>query len=455
MSTGEPADARLQRLLGGAALAALRARLRQRFERGAADGAFRLNDLSELECRALAGLLGRPPRRAGSMALDTAELDAALHHAGIASSLRHALERLDGPIVNRIAERTALQAQWDGLIAVCGTGRLAALLAQPRGVSLLKRLARSPEVAAQFLDATLAVLGQLPAVGIPRSRLAADLLGDAHGLDPGRPVASLVLAALRLGAESAEVPRTIMAQTRTGQLIEVGAESAEVPLTIMAADATRDDETLDEFVPRTFTADEASDESARAVWAGAGVLVNELARPALFLNLPSDDGSFHGRAPGEPDYLSLRALLRSPPRWTVAGRDVHVCENPNLVAIVADALGSLSAPLVCTDGMPGAAQRTLLIQLARAGARLRYHGDFDWAGLRIGNWVMRACGARPWRYAAADYLSAVGQLPVRGRSLGTDGVEADWDADLAAAMRTHGQAIDEEAIAASLMRDLG
>lgn len=412
MSTGEPADARLQRLLGGAALAALRVRLRQRFERGAADGAFRLNDLSEVERNALAGLLGRPPRRAGSMAVDTAELDAALHHAGIAPSLRDALERLDGPLVNRVAERTALQAQWDGLIAVCGTGRLAGLLAQPRGVSLLKRLARSPEVAAQFLDATRAVLGQLPAAGIPRSRLAADTLGDAHGLDPGRPVASLVLAALRLGAE---------------------VESAEGPL----------------------TADEANDESARAVWAGAGVLVNELARPALFLNLPGDDGAFHGRASGEPAYLSLRALLRSPPRWKVAGRDVHVCENPNLVAIVADALGSKSAPLVCTDGMPGAAQRTLLIQLAQAGARLHYHGDFDWAGLRIGNWVMRACGARPWRYAAADYLSAVGQLPVRGRSLGTDGVEADWDVDLATAMRTHGQAIDEEAIAASLMRDLG
>lgn len=411
MSTGEPADARLQRLLGGAALAELRTRLRQRFERGASDGAFRLSDLSEIERNALAGLLGRPARRAGSMALDTAELDAALHHAGIAPSLRHALERLDGPIVNRIAERTALQAQWDGLIAACGTGRLAGLLAQPRGVSLLKRLARTPEVAARFLDATRAILGQLPATGIPRSRLAADTLGDAHGLDPGRPVASLVLAALRQGAE---------------------AESAEGPL----------------------TADEANDESARAVWAGAGVLVNELARPALFLNLPSDDESCHGRAPGEPDYLSLRALLRSPPRWKVADRDVHVCENPNLVAIVADALASKSAPLACTDGMPGAAQRTLLIQLAQAGARLHYHGDFDWAGLRIGNWVMRVCGARPWRYGAADYLSAVGQLPVRGRNLGADGVEADWDADLAAAMRTHGQAIDEEAIAAGLVRDL-
>lgn len=403
------ADPRLLRLLGGAALAGLRARLRQRFERGADTGEFRLSGLSEVERNALAGLLGRPSRRAGSMALDVAELDAALRHAGIATSLRDALERLDGPIVNRAAERAILQAQWEHLFAGYGASRLAAWLAQSSGMSLVKRLGRNPAMAAPLLDAALAVLGKLPAAGIPRSRLAADILGDAHGLDQGRPVASLVLAALRLGSDSTEV-----------QVME----------------------------------DEAADESARAVWAGAGVLVNELARPALFLNLPIGNRSPPGPAPGEPGYLSLRVLLRSPPCWNVADRDIHVCENPNLVAIAADALGSNCAPLVCTDGMPGAAQRTLLLQLARMGARLHYHGDFDWAGLRIGNWVMRACGAHSWRYAAADYLAALRGLPVRGRSLGADSVEADWDADLTQAMRTHGLAVDEEAIAAILVQDL-
>ncbi|MDP2809706.1 MAG: TIGR02679 family protein [Rhodocyclaceae bacterium] len=405
-------DPRLLRLLGGEALAGLRGRLRQRYERSAVGGAFRLNDLSEVERNALAGLLGRPARRAGSMALDTAELDAALCHAGIASSLRDALERLDGLIVNRVAERAALQAQWDRLAAGYGEERLAALLDHPRGLSLLKRLARSPAVAARLLDGVQAVLAKLPAAGIPRSRLAADVLGDAHGLDQGHAVASLVLAALRPGLDSAEAQ--------------------------VAADDVN----------------EVADESARAVWAGVGVLVNELARPALFLNLPIGDGQSPGSTPGQPGYLSLRALLRSPPPWAVAGRDIHVCENPNLIAIVADVLGSRCAPLVCTDGMPGAAQRMLLIQLARAGARLHYHGDFDWAGLRIGNWVMRACGALPWRYGTADYLSAVRDVPVHARVLGPDSVEADWDAGLASAMRAHEQAVDEEAVAADLMPDL-
>lgn len=406
----EPVDPRLLRLLGGPALAGLRSRLRQRYARSTA-GAFRLNGLSDIERDALASLLGRPPRLAGSMTLDTVALDAALRHAGIATSLRDALERLDGPIVDRVAERTALQAQWDSLSTGCGEARLAAMLAHPRGMSLVKRLARSPCAAARLLDAAQAVLRRLPALGIPRSRLAADILGDAHGLDQGRAVASMVLAALRRDSDSADA--------------QAGTDSPA-----------------------------AADESVRAVWAGAGVLVNELARPALFLNLPVAEEHSVGMTPGEPGYISLRALLRSPPRWKVAGRAIHVCENPNLVAIAADALGSRCVPLACTDGMPGAAQRTLLLQLVRAGARLRYHGDFDWAGLRIGNWVMRVCGARPWRYSAADYQLAVSVVPARGRALGPDSVEADWDADLAPAMRSSDQAVDEEAVAALLMLDL-
>ena len=33
-------------------------------------------------------------------------------------------------------------------------------------------------------------------------------------------------------------------------------------------------------------------------------------------------------------HLSLRRLLRRPPVWHVANRDVFVCENPKIVAIV-------------------------------------------------------------------------------------------------------------------------
>jgi len=46
---------------------------------------------------------------------------------------------------------------------------------------------------------------------------------------------------------------------------------------------------------------------------------------------PSSRG-FAGEA-GEPAYASLHRLLRTPPRLAVTGRPVHVCENPNLLAI--------------------------------------------------------------------------------------------------------------------------
>ena len=133
---------------------------------------------------------------------------------------------------------------------------------------------------------------------------------------------------------------------------------------------------------------------------------------------------------------------------------MFVCENPNLLAIAADRLGPRCAPLVCTDGMPAAAQRTLLAQLAGAGASLRYHGDFDWPGLRIGNQMLREHAAVPWRFGAGDYRAAVIDAPRPGRTLGDAAVDALWDAGLAAAMRAEQLAIDEEALADILLGDL-
>jgi uncharacterized protein (TIGR02679 family) len=147
-----------------------------------------------------------------------------------------------------------------------------------------------------------------------------------------------------------------------------------------------------------------------------------------------------------------RPFSRSP-RWEVAGRTVFVCENPNVVAIAADALGKACAPLVCTDGMPAAAQRALLKQLAVAGAQLRYHGDFDWPGLGIGNCVMRDYGAQPWRYSLQDYVAAVPAIDAREPLSGAP-VRPEWDAGLAEAMLTQGCAIHEEGAVRVLLADL-
>jgi uncharacterized protein (TIGR02679 family) len=140
--------------------------------------------------------------------------------------------------------------------------------------------------------------------------------------------------------------------------------------------------------------------------------------------------------------------VRSPARWLVQDRAVFVCENPNVVAIAADLLGAACAPLVCTDGMPSASQRTLLSQLAMAGARLHYHGDFDWPGIRIANYVLATFSAKPWRMNKADYAGK------SGRALEGTPVTATWDAELRPAMESYGYVLEEEAVVASLCDDL-
>ncbi|MEN3295182.1 MAG: hypothetical protein V7642_4435, partial [Burkholderiales bacterium] len=104
---------RLQRLLGGDELAGLRKRLRRHFELGGESSVLTLTRISEIERNALAGLLGRPLRLADSMRIDISAVDAILQRAQLADCLRHAIEILDGPIINRTAVRAALQDQWD------------------------------------------------------------------------------------------------------------------------------------------------------------------------------------------------------------------------------------------------------------------------------------------------------------------------------------------------------
>lgn len=420
-------DPRLQRLLGDPALAAVRQRLRRHFEQGGtAEGMLQLARLEPAEHEALALLSGRPARARRSLRLDLAELQARLQSAGIAASLRQALEQLDGPIDDLRAARAASRASWHAVLSRPGRDPcLQAWLQNPAAAGLLKRLSRQDaDVADDLLRQAGGVLGHLPAAGVPRSQLAARTLGDAHALDAGRPIAALVLAAWRQREAMRGAP---------------------------AADSG--DEAPDDAPDEPSAA--VADERARDVWARAGVLVNELARPVLVLNLPHPIAA--GRPPwlgGEPAYLSLRWLLRAAPAWPVDSRAVFVCENPNLVAIAAERLGTRCAPLVCTDGMPAAAQRTLLQQLLRSGARLRCHADFDWAGVRIANHLLRHAGAAAWRMGAADYDAAARAARSARHALAGSDADAVWDAQLAPVMRWHGLAIAEEAVADSLLDDL-
>jgi uncharacterized protein (TIGR02679 family) len=396
---------RLQRLLGGPELAGLRLRLRARFERGATRDEFTLSELASAERRALEGLLGRPITNADSMRVRLSDMDAARSHAGVASTLREALEALDGPIQDLKAIRTARDEAWSAMLDGVDHPRLKALIQDPTGGALLKRFAgHDPRIALELLEKVGRVAQRLPERGRPLAHLAAAELGNAHALDAGSPTATLVLRAF--GLEQYAVER----------------------------------------------------ERSRDQWARLGITVNELAAPVLCLNLPTSGDSVASRvarvaaSAGEPFHLTLRLLLREQPTLEVAGLRVFVCENPSIVSMAADRLGAACAPLICGNGMPGAAPQTLMRQLVAGGAQLVYHGDFDWAGIRIGNFMMREIGAAAWRFSTEDYLGAcAGAVGILAMG---DTIEADWDARLGGEMRNRRQEVHEEAVVERLIEDL-
>jgi uncharacterized protein (TIGR02679 family) len=262
---------------------------------------------------------------------------------------------------------------------------------------LVKRLAHGePHQGESLLAGAHRVLELLPADGIALAHLAAKVLGDSHALDSGQPLATLVLAAL----------------------------------------------------PRS------AGESMRETWARSGVVMGELGAPVLTFNLTAGPGTVIGRVlceaqeGGHPLHLNLRMLADTASHWNVAGRPVFVCENPSVVAVAADRLGRDCAPLVCTSGMPAAAQQALLGQLSAAGARLLYHGDFDWPGITIGNHVMRSFRALPWRFRSEYYR------PEMGFALSGPPVAAEWDPSLSPKMAQAGLGLHEEAVIEDLLSDL-
>jgi uncharacterized protein (TIGR02679 family) len=244
---------------------------------------------------------------------------------------------------------------------------------------------------------------------VPIAHLAAATLGDSHALDDGTPVSTLVLRAIEV-----------------------------------MTDLPRRDRSADE---------------RRSVWARVGVLLDELSAAALALGLrPGGDGLLartlraHADA-GEPCRITLRQLVRHPPDWSrLAGADVAVCENPSIVSAAADRLGARCPPLICTDGQPSGAVQALLGRLSDAGARLRFHTDFDHGGLRIGNLLADRFAALPWRMSHADYEAAAAGRT--GVPLASAPEEASWDGELAAAMAQRGVAVHEEQLLDTLLADL-
>jgi uncharacterized protein (TIGR02679 family) len=426
--TADTADEgiRLQRLLGGDHTAWLVRRARDRLEAGRPlTGTVTLADATVEQRRAVERLTGRPPRSGTSLSVSLPEVDRILRESGAApGGLAEAVALLTGPLRDRNRDQLDAASAWAAAFAplddaVAGRPELAAWRSWLDATGVVRRLAPSPDVALVLVERVAAVLRRLPSRGIPIGRLSVECCGDAHALDDGRPAGTLALSAVRA--------------------------LAGLPF------------------PGGGGAD-----SRRAAWASVGVHLDELSSLVLCLGLPGDTHTVLGkvlalqREAGQPVMLTLRQL-HCHDEALPAGL-VRICENPVVIAAAADELGSRCPPLVCVGGQPSAAVWRLLDLLAVGAAQFRYHGDFDWGGIRIASAVRRRVRLAqstwdPWRYdrdayeAAAAAVSAV-HTAARLPRLAGEPVATPWDPSLADAMARRDVRIEEELSLGTLLADL-
>jgi uncharacterized protein (TIGR02679 family) len=408
---------RLHRLLGRDETRWLVERVRARMERGQPlTGQVSLDGPTAAQRRAIETLLGRPPGLGRSLTVSLESLDDVIRRNGIhADGLGGAAITLGGPVTVRPEAQAAEDAAW--LRALAPLANVVAVRPVLRpwydricAQGLVKRLCRSPDAATPVVEAAARLLGLLPVSGIPLGQMATTVAGDAHGLDPGRPLATIALSAIR-------------------HTWWVGSALDTTP------------------APRR-----------RAVWDCVGIVTDELSSTVLALNLrpigSADDAGLGrllvaARECGEPVVLTLRQLTRY--RVPFDPGSVFVCENPSVVLAAANTLGPQCPPLVCVGGQPTAAVLRLLEQLETAGCSLMYHGDFDWGGVRIANLLWSRFAMRPWRYDTGSYSS---RADAGRRALTGQPVAATWDADLGPAITRHGIRVEEEAVMIDLLADL-
>lgn len=397
--------ARLGRLLGRPELSWLLDRARRRLARGEPlTGPVGLTDPSPAQREAAERLLGRAPGAGRTLTVRLDAVDGVLRRSGISpQGLEAAVLALTGP-VEMTSETQARQTRmWNEVhspLDVLGPD-LAEWRDRLRRDGLVRRLERDPEAAAALIRNTVTALSGLPAepaMSLPA--FAAQVLGAAHALDDGTPLATLVLSGAR---------------AMTGFPDGSGAEWR------------------------------------REAWAAAGLLKDDLSSTVLTLNLRGTPALDWMADAGEPAVLTLRQLSRRPP--VTSATAIRVCENPAVLSAAADAYGPACPPLICLQGQPSAAAVTLLRRLHAQGADLLYHGDFDWGGLRIATGLLRRVPWKPWRFTAADYRNAAKAAPLAGPLTGTP-TDSPWEPLLAPALTALGVRIEEETVLTDLLSDL-
>jgi uncharacterized protein (TIGR02679 family) len=397
---------RLRRLLDGEDTGWLLDRMRRRLANGKPlSGLVTLGSATQGQRRAVERLLGRRAGMGTSLTVSLDELDAVLRRSGAApDGLADAVRLLIGTVPDRAAEAAAWSAVNEPLDElVAQRPELTPWRTWLDSTGMVRRLASDAATASALITMVIRVLAELPSSGVALGRLAAETTGTAHGLDDGQPLTTLALSAARV---------------------------------LGGAPPTGD----------------GSAAERRAAWAAAGVHRDELSSSVLCLGLLSGAATVTGkilelaREAGEPCVVTLRQLGQV----DLTGSLVWLCENPIVVASAADELGRRCPPLVCVNGQPSTAVWRLLELLTAAGSSFRYHGDFDWGGIRIGNTLRERIPWQPWRFDGLAYAAA----EVSGGELTGKPADATWDPDLRPALERRGVRIEEELVLPALLDDL-
>ncbi|MCP4961651.1 MAG: DUF2399 domain-containing protein [Actinomycetia bacterium] len=349
--------------------------------------------LTDVERRTLAGLMGRVPGR--DVRVDLGWLDGRLREA-VGVGLVEWLESIGPPLRDLRARRDERSAALDG---------------QRESVS--SHVVGSEPWISEWFGA------------LERDGLLARMVSEGSSRD--LQIALDVVASLREGR-----PR---------------------PLPVVAAEVTGDTKSLSGtriagLVERAlclWLGGEAPATSfeRRALWARAGVRFDDVSSTILGLNVWSPGVSV----------LTLRQLVSSP-HVEVDAETVFVCENPAVLMVAADELGDLSAPLLCTSGVPSDAFWEVL-GTARLRGRLAVRADFDPAGLTIVASIIDRADANPWRFGTGDYLRALDDCGDLGLPL-IDGEvpPTPWDPGLSSTMAASAQIVYEELMVDRLVSDL-
>lgn len=380
---------------------------RVRLERSGVEhrGRMRLPDLTTRGRFLLGAALGAPV----TATVDLAVLERALHDLGVGDDLASALSSLGYPVSDEPAQRRALRRSI--LDVRAAARREAAEWGEPWAGEWIDGVIRAGvlaglerEEAVRLVRDARAVLDRIAEVidaPDPQSRvdLGAKVLGSSHALDWGT-------------REEAAVTRALSQQFGG---------------------------------------------TGRQAWERAGVHLDLVSAPVLTWHLQPSPDSPLAALLREADRLAVpmhlsQMALRNHPVMLPSGADVLVSENPRVVEAAAQERSPLT--VVALNGNPAGAARLLVDQLLECGATLRYHGDFDSAGLRICA-RMHRLGLLPWQMDRDSYLNALAAADDDGARLPVDPHRAPptpWAPDLQASFDQDRRIVHEERLLARLLR---